>query len=570
MNPNEYHPPTSAPQNQGMPDHLSPGIGGGGPALTPWWLWLLAIGLLATVVISQRPDTSPPSNQAKLVDGTEKIIAPESSDLILIGKVGLAIKSLTAGSPGAGTGGPTDPLNTFTTINDQMAGWISDQPGKLIGPANPPAKQKNPTAAVTRFRATIVGAQLGLDQDHLAWRFDDVEKDLAGASPLNDDLRVVRSILNVSAGPRGVPATDESAAFEEVSPAATIPAPTQAEIDAFRARHGWFAELALAQSDKSAKNLDDAQDSGMLLLGVFVFAFAIIGCALIAGVVLLIIGAMAFASRRSGSFWRFKKPVAANEWPTPPDDQSDQGPWPALARPGQVWLETFVVFLAAFLGVKVVGSLIEALVGSNTDWLGVMGVGLQWLVLPTIFWPIVRGMPFKRWCADVGWHRGEGTAKELACGLMGYLAFLPIYFGLAIIVVLVMFAIQALAGEPQQAPSNKVLEIVQGGGAFELLMIYLLATIWAPVVEESIFRGALLRFFGGRTPMVVAALITAAIFAALHGYLLMQLLLIGSLGFWFALLRQWRGSIIAPVVGHMIHNGFVLAMILVVTQFMKP
>ncbi|MBY0312142.1 MAG: CPBP family intramembrane metalloprotease [Phycisphaerales bacterium] len=550
----------------GMPEHLSHQSG---RALTPWWLWLLAVALLGTVIILQRPDTGPPTNQAALVDGTEKITAPETSDLILIGKIGLAIKSVTAGMPGAGTGGPNDPVHAFLSINDQMAGWMSDKTNVLVGPDNPAAKQKHPSAAVTRFRATIVGAQLGLDQDHLAWRLDDVEKDLAGASPLNDDLRVVRSILGVQSGPRGGPSTDESAAFEETPPAAKIPAPTQAEIDAFRGRHGWFADLAIAHGDKNAKIVSDAQSSGMLLLGVFVIAFAIIGCALIAGVVLLIIGAMAFASRRSGSFWRFKKPVAANEWPTPPDGQTDQGPWPALARPGQVWLETFVVFLAAFLGVKLVGSLIASFAGPNADWLGVMGVGLQWLVLPTIFWPIVRGMPFKRWCADVGWHRGEGTTKELACGLMGYLAFLPIYFGLAIVVVIIMFAYQAIMGEPQQAPSNKVLEIVQGGGVFELLMIYLLATIWAPVVEESIFRGALLRFFGGRTPMIIAALVTAAIFAALHGYLVMQLLLVGSLGFWFALLRQWRGSIIAPVLGHMIHNGFVLGLILIVTQFMK-
>ncbi len=208
--------------------------------------------------------------------------------------------------------------------------------------------------------------------------------------------------------------------------------------------------------------------------------------------------------------------------------------------------------------------------GPDAAWLPTAAIGLQWLVLPSIFWPMVRGMTFRQWCSGMGWHRGQGVGRELGLGLAGYLAFLPLYFLLAVVVVMVTLIIQQLMGEPQQAPSNRVLELVQGGGVIEMVMIYLLATIWAPVVEESIFRGALYRFLRGRASMLVAVGVTAAVFAALHGYLVLQLVMVGSLGVWFAILRQWRDSLLAPVLGHAIHNGFVLALVLAVTQFMRP
>lgn len=562
--------PSTAPgslennQNDGFPPRLDRR-----QPLTPWWLWVITTALLVVVIVGQRPDTSAPKNQAELANGTAKITAPESSELILLSKLGLAIKAFTAGMPGAGSGGPNDPNATLIAMNDQLAGWVSKNPMLPVSAANPPTPQKEPTPAVTRFRATIVGGLLGLNADELSWRFNDVESGLAIESVLHDDLRVARSLLGVSPGRGDGPATDESAAFAESVPAVS---PTQAELDAFRARHGWFADAiipAAGGSGGAAAVVDSARQQGMQLLGIFVVAFAIVGSALLVGVVLLIVGAVHFFSRRAGNRLLMPKPVASQEWPNVADGDDAPSQWPTLAQPGSVWLETFAVFLAAFLGVKLIGTGLVAIFGKDAPWLPVASVGLQWLVLPTIFWPMLRGMPSKRWRADMGWHGGQGVAKELACGLMGYLAFLPMYFVLAMIVVLLMLIIQAIFGG-SHTPSNKVLEIVEGGSAFELLMVYLLATIWAPVVEESIFRGALFRFFRGRTPMLVAAFITASIFAALHGYLVVQLLLVGSLGFWFALLRSWRGSIIAPMLGHMIHNGFVLALVLTVAQYMKP
>jgi membrane protease YdiL (CAAX protease family) len=32
----------------------------------------------------------------------------------------------------------------------------------------------------------------------------------------------------------------------------------------------------------------------------------------------------------------------------------------------------------------------------------------------------------------------------------------------------------------------------------------------------------------------------------------------------FALIREWRGSLIGPIVAHAVHNGFVITLILLV------
>jgi membrane protease YdiL (CAAX protease family) len=85
--------------------------------------------------------------------------------------------------------------------------------------------------------------------------------------------------------------------------------------------------------------------------------------------------------------------------------------------------------------------------------------------------------------------------------------------------------------------------------------VLFLAAAFAPFFEEALFRGALQRGVRRRYGPVVSGLIVAFIFAVIHpqGFLLVPAL--GALGFGFAMLREWRGSLIAPMVAHAVHNG---------------
>jgi membrane protease YdiL (CAAX protease family) len=160
--------------------------------------------------------------------------------------------------------------------------------------------------------------------------------------------------------------------------------------------------------------------------------------------------------------------------------------------------------------------------------------------------------------------------REIGAGICGYLAGLPVYFGVAIIVVGITWAISHLTGgsEPR-AVGNRLTDVLEGGTPWELAVIFMLATIWAPVVEESIFRGCLFRHLRRRVGLILAALGSAAVFAALHGYLVQQLFMVAALGFWFALMREWRGNIIATATAHALHNGFVMSIVLFTLSFAR-
>jgi membrane protease YdiL (CAAX protease family) len=87
-----------------------------------------------------------------------------------------------------------------------------------------------------------------------------------------------------------------------------------------------------------------------------------------------------------------------------------------------------------------------------------------------------------------------------------------------------------LGGKPAQAISKTV----ERSTGLELMLLFLGVAIVAPVVEELLFRGALLRALLRRTSPPVAVFVSATIFAALHvvgdvgaGYVVPGLLLLG-------------------------------------------
>src|SRR5262249_44088769 len=75
------------------------------------------------------------------------------------------------------------------------------------------------------------------------------------------------------------------------------------------------------------------------------------------------------------------------------------------------------------------------------------------------------------------------------------------------------------------APPTKVTDLLTKGGPAVHIILALLVVVWAPLVEESIFRGALYRHFRSRLIVPLAALLTGTFFALMHAYMPAQLLL---------------------------------------------
>jgi membrane protease YdiL (CAAX protease family) len=73
-------------------------------------------------------------------------------------------------------------------------------------------------------------------------------------------------------------------------------------------------------------------------------------------------------------------------------------------------------------------------------------------------------------------------------------------------------------------------------------------------MEETMFRGALFHHLRRRWGWLGSASVVAVIFAIIHPYGWVAVPALGSTALVLAALREWRGSIIAPMVAHACHN----------------
>lgn len=307
---------------------------------------------------------------------------------------------------------------------------------------------------------------------------------------------------------------------------------TQENRERLVTRYSYFGRLA------NTYGLDDDDPARAELLeggGVIITVLLLIGLLMLVvfltGLVLLAVGAVGLSSRRLKMAF------------VPP------------APGGSVFLEVYALFVAGFL-VMTVGT---TLVSTQNDTLAaLLSLAVQWTLLLVPFWPLLRGMKGKEYRLAIGLHRGRGVIREMWAGLLAYLASIPVFFLGVAITVLLMVVVQAIrvsrgadAGPP---PENPVIDIVSQGDPVVLILIFLLATVWAPITEELVFRGALYRWLRGRLVWPVAALVVGLLFAFLHSYGPLMVSPLIALGFMFSFMREWRGSIIACMTAHFIHN----------------
>jgi len=122
---------------------------------------------------------------------------------------------------------------------------------------------------------------------------------------------------------------------------------------------------------------------------------------------------------------------------------------------------------------------------------------------------------------------------------------------------------EAGAGTPAESQavpqvSHPIVGAILQGGILTKLLCLLLASGFAPFIEETLFRGALHRYLRGRLGFMVAALIGGLIFASLHPQGWIAIPALTGMGVGFALIREWRDSLIAPMVAHAINNGMIV------------
>lgn len=324
---------------------------------------------------------------------------------------------------------------------------------------------------------------------------------------------------------------------------------SQAQRDALVARHGYFGKLALSwglsDSDPARAPL---LAGGAGLMAFFVVVAIFLGCVVVTALVCFTLAMVALAQRKLVR--RFVPPMPG----------------------GSVFLETVAVFAGCFLLLKLVGMGLAAVGGERATWLPTAMMGMQWLLLGVMFYPLLRGLSFAEFRRRIGLTSGRGVLRELGAGLVGYFALLPLVFvaiGVTVVLVLVWQLVQMAMGREVGPPTNPIVEIVGGAGVGQLVLLFLLATVWAPLVEEVVFRGAMYRHLRGRMGVVLAGVLSALTFGVMHGYAFFALLPVITLGLNFALIREWRGSLVAPIFVHALHNATVLTLVIGAFSLMR-
>jgi membrane protease YdiL (CAAX protease family) len=214
------------------------------------------------------------------------------------------------------------------------------------------------------------------------------------------------------------------------------------------------------------------------------------------------------------------------------------------AAPGDSLLEAFALYLAGLIA-------LPALARSLSPGLETAAALYTFpIVLLALFWPRIRGAKGKDVRKAIGWHRGEGVMREMGAGIVGYIAGLPL-LALALIPVLL------LSRSAGSVPSHPIVNEISSDPV-SLAIVMALACLWAPVVEETFFRGTLFGFLRRRWHWSVAGVASGLLFAMMHPQGWMAVPLLGTIGFTLSTIREWRGSIIASMTAHALNNGMVL------------
>ncbi|MDF1657067.1 MAG: CPBP family intramembrane metalloprotease [Verrucomicrobiales bacterium] len=299
---------------------------------------------------------------------------------------------------------------------------------------------------------------------------------------------------------------------------------------------GWFAELAREVEGKAPPAEKKIRLHSMIFLVLASLLFVGVALGVTVGAVLLILQLRAEKMRQLKN--RFS--------PT--------------ALPRGVMLESF----ALYLGIMALGDL-----GGQFVHPGISYASYIVAVILPFLWPFFRGIEWRHFRRSIGWHRGDGVWREIGAGCVGYLKVMAIAsIGIAITVILsAIVGSLAAAGEAGEAgapvgpQTHPIVGWIYLGDLRERLLCFFLAAVFAPVFEELFFRGALHRWLRGRFGFLASALLTGAIFAALHPQGWLGIPALAAIGVGFSLLRESRDSLIAPMVAHSINNGVLVTML---------
>ncbi|MEP6755498.1 MAG: type II CAAX endopeptidase family protein [Chthonomonadales bacterium] len=318
---------------------------------------------------------------------------------------------------------------------------------------------------------------------------------------------------------------------------------------------GWHEHLALLALYKSSgqKNLAEEQSDilhsstiRMGIIGILMILVGLVGL----GMGILLVAFVAW--RRKHPHVRIQ-PEILNMYDIRPAEALQ----PVQAR---VLYSIFVIYLCSMAGIRLLMTGIQ-----SQGWLDFMksmspasrmSISIL-LAFVTTIPPLLLFLRFRRqgvvsW-NDIGFKRGQ-TIGDIVWGICGYFAALPV------IIIVTLIATQVF--KHFTSPVNPA--VTDALNSHNMLILFLTlceASLMAPLIEETMFRGVFLNALHPSLGRVGSSLTSAGVFAILHPQLPAGFFSIFTIGLLFNTLYRNRNSLLPGMVAHAINNGSIVLML---------
>jgi membrane protease YdiL (CAAX protease family) len=330
-----------------------------------------------------------------------------------------------------------------------------------------------------------------------------------------------------------------------------VPSLPQEEQRLLRERLGWFGELALnppEEGDAAAREavLAPAKRTAASLVAFFgvLLSLGLLGLLILITLAILWFLGILRGGLRCGSPY------------------------------GGVYAETFALYMVLYIGLSYAMRYVMTGLSLTHGRLALSGLAALGSLV-ALGWPVLRGVPWRQVCAEIGWRKGRHPLLEPFLGIVCYAMALPMLL-VGLLLMLGMTKLRDQFGaapdefSPVNTPGHPIVFWVANASWWVWLEVLFVACIVAPIVEETMFRGVLHRHLREascrlRPALSVgfSALVVSFLFAVIHpqGFLAVPVLM--SLALAFALVREWRGTLIPSMIAHGLNNGIATLLLFV-------
>lgn len=153
-----------------------------------------------------------------------------------------------------------------------------------------------------------------------------------------------------------------------------------------------------------------------------------------------------------------------------------------------------------------------------------------------------------------------GFYKNVLSGIAAYVFILPILIAVLILSTMLLNAIG------YKFPAQPVFDIfLEEKRSNVILFLTVFVSILGPIIEEIFFRGFLYSAVRKRFGVLSGVLLSAALFSMLHANMagFAPIMILGIL---MAFLYETTGSLVAPMVVHIIHNSIIVGFVFFIKE----